>query len=458
MSELAEDGGQLPLEPLRERFAAVCEGAVDPLEVASALESDGVSDRTARAEFGAPDVFALARELYAQVPRRPAGPAPAPDTWQASRALPRGLLYAVPAVCLPAAGALLAGPGVVPTLAAALLAGWGLSQGLSAVGYLRLSAAGPDQARRVLRAGLVTGLLLVPVIVIVTGLAAHAQPGVLLFGAGVAAYMLGACVLLVAGTERELVLSLAPAVTGSALFLLFGRPPDLADLAWAMLAATPLLACAMAVACTARTGPRTGRLLIPAELRAAAPVIALGVLAAGLLAFPVLAGPAGHGGVNTGALVAVVPLALSMGAVERSLLWYRRGARRLLGETDDPGWFRGRAAWLLLAALAQYMAATIVIVWWAVDVAVATGQVRLNAQVMLSITAYLLLGAALFLMLLLQAVRVRAVPLLAAAVVLAAEVALRGHGLTVQLAAAVVLLATVGGYALSCLGLAVRHA
>jgi hypothetical protein len=38
------------LERLAERFRAVCESAVDPLEVASALEFDGVSDRAARTD------------------------------------------------------------------------------------------------------------------------------------------------------------------------------------------------------------------------------------------------------------------------------------------------------------------------------------------------------------------------------------------------------------------------
>ena len=49
-----------PLEELSERFGSVCESAVDPLEIASALEFDGITDRAARADYGAADVFALA--------------------------------------------------------------------------------------------------------------------------------------------------------------------------------------------------------------------------------------------------------------------------------------------------------------------------------------------------------------------------------------------------------------
>ncbi len=458
-TQLAEEN-HLPLEKLAERFAAVCESAVDPLEVASALEFDGVSDRTARAEYSAPDVFTLARQLYARVPRRPAVPAAEPDPWQGSRPLPHGLLYALPAVCFPAAGSLLGGPGVLPALVIALLSGWGLGQGLATVGYLRLGTAGPGQARRVLRAGLTCCLAAVALIMAATMVTVHARPPVIAFGAGEAAYMLGAGVLLVTGAERWLPAAMAPGVTGAAVFLALGKPAQLDYQTWAGLAATPLLACALAVACTGGAGPRggPGRLPNRGELLGALPAAALGVLAAGLLSFPVVAGVSGHGGGNIGALVAGVPLALSMGVAERCLLWYRRATRRLLGATSDPRWFRGQVRLLLLTALAWYVLATIVMTGIALSVTVLAGQVRLGTTPLLAVTGYLLLAAAMFLVLLLQSLRVRLVPLAAAAATLCAELALRGHGLPVQVAAPAALLVTVGGYALARLGDSVLHA
>ena len=120
--QLSEEA-QEPLAELAERFTAVCESAVDPLEVASALEFEGVSDAAARTEYEVPDVFTLARLLYARVPRNPVKPAAEPDPWQTSRPLLHGLLYALPAACFPAAGALLGGPGVLPALVVALLSG-----------------------------------------------------------------------------------------------------------------------------------------------------------------------------------------------------------------------------------------------------------------------------------------------------------------------------------------------
>ncbi|WP_274913435.1 hypothetical protein [Streptomyces sp. WZ-12] len=71
-----------PVKILMHRHRALCERAVDPLEIAAGLEAHGVTDRTA-ARFRHRDVFSLAEELYARVPRadtpEPEEPAGPPD-------------------------------------------------------------------------------------------------------------------------------------------------------------------------------------------------------------------------------------------------------------------------------------------------------------------------------------------------------------------------------------------
>jgi hypothetical protein len=112
------------------RHAALCANAVDPLEIAAGLEAQGVTDRVAGG-FRHRDVFGLAEELYARVPRGavraeaepPAGQPPAGPLRG-----PRIALHLVPgAIC--AAGAVLGrawGPAVVviavPLTLAAMLA------------------------------------------------------------------------------------------------------------------------------------------------------------------------------------------------------------------------------------------------------------------------------------------------------------------------------------------------
>ncbi|MEU3446122.1 hypothetical protein AB0H29_02660 [Streptomyces thermolilacinus] len=71
-----------PVKVLLHRHRQLCERAVDPLEIAAGLEAHGVTDRTA-ARFRHRDVFSLADELYARVPRdedrAPAPAAPPPE-------------------------------------------------------------------------------------------------------------------------------------------------------------------------------------------------------------------------------------------------------------------------------------------------------------------------------------------------------------------------------------------
>lgn len=71
-------GAADPVKALMHRHRELCERAVDPLEIAAGLEAHGVTDRTA-ARFRHRDVFSLAEEMYARVPRGDAAN-PHPDT------------------------------------------------------------------------------------------------------------------------------------------------------------------------------------------------------------------------------------------------------------------------------------------------------------------------------------------------------------------------------------------
>ncbi|MFJ2812005.1 hypothetical protein [Streptomyces sp. NPDC087294] len=89
-----------PVKALLHRHRRLCERAVDPLEIAAALEAHGVTDRTAT-RFRHRDVFSLAEEMYARVsrdeqtapPPQPPAPTPARTGWALRTLLP-GLLCA----------------------------------------------------------------------------------------------------------------------------------------------------------------------------------------------------------------------------------------------------------------------------------------------------------------------------------------------------------------------------
>ncbi|MFE6621722.1 hypothetical protein [Streptomyces sp. NPDC057740] len=76
--------GADPVKALMHRHRALCERAVDPLEIAAGLEAHGITDRTA-SRFLHRDVFSLAEEMYARVPRDTDAP-PSPPPPDAPRA------------------------------------------------------------------------------------------------------------------------------------------------------------------------------------------------------------------------------------------------------------------------------------------------------------------------------------------------------------------------------------
>ncbi|MGW5099322.1 hypothetical protein [Streptomyces sp. NPDC004100] len=93
-----------PVKTLLHQHRDLCERAVDALEIAAGLEAHGVTDRTA-ARFRHRDVFSLAEELYARVPRDddpqpPADPGPGPrirTDWALLTLLPGALAAAAAA-------------------------------------------------------------------------------------------------------------------------------------------------------------------------------------------------------------------------------------------------------------------------------------------------------------------------------------------------------------------------
>ncbi|MFI6346559.1 hypothetical protein [Streptomyces sp. NPDC050560] len=100
-----------PVKALLQRHRDLCAGAVDPLEIAAALEARGLTDRAA-GRFRHRTVFSLAEELYARVshdhphpvaPAPPTAPLAGPGAHWPLRALAPGLVCALAVTALRAA-------------------------------------------------------------------------------------------------------------------------------------------------------------------------------------------------------------------------------------------------------------------------------------------------------------------------------------------------------------------
>ncbi|MGW2290035.1 hypothetical protein [Streptomyces phaeochromogenes] len=159
----ARRGAVDPVKALMHRHRELCERAVDPLEIAAGLEAHGVTDRTAT-RFRHRDVFSLAEEMYARVPRAgdTAPQSEAPDT-------PRvradwALLTLLPgALCAATVTALRLTEGR-PRLAVAVVGVFAISMGLRAAvrrGPLRAARAWhPTTSTRAWTCGLLAYALL----------------------------------------------------------------------------------------------------------------------------------------------------------------------------------------------------------------------------------------------------------------------------------------------------------
>ena len=149
-----------PVHALRERHLACCESAVHPLEIAAELEASGIGPGTA-GHYRHNDVFSLAEELYARVPRRPAAlRTTAPESPWRRRAAPScraAVLYLLPCLGLWLAGRLTGRPGVVVREHWTGPTGWIVLVGAVLFGLVAAVTAGPRTGTAA-RAGYALGL------------------------------------------------------------------------------------------------------------------------------------------------------------------------------------------------------------------------------------------------------------------------------------------------------------
>ncbi|AHH95435.1 hypothetical protein GCM10010174_59510 [Kutzneria viridogrisea] len=402
---IPETKPRTPLDELRERMTSLCAAAVDPFEIAAGLEADGLSDQAVQRKYGFSDVFTLAEELYRQVPREPEEPEPLPDPWTTKRSthVVHGLLFGLPALCYPAAAPLLGGGPALTVLVVSMLISWSLSQAVAYLGYSRTSALDNGGAARVLRLGMAASVGLLALVLGVLLLVSGAGLPVVLFALGQGIYLMAATVLLVRKADKWLFIALAPGVLASLGYVVAGEPQWLNLPVWCVLAGSVLLSVGFAVHQTWNPAPANGPLVTRQTSFGALPYALFGVLTAGLLAFPVVAATAIPALGTKAAPVAALPLSLSMGAAEWNLYWYRSRMRRESQATTRVSRFVARSRLVLGLAVVRYLVVAVLLFATVITTAALIGAGRPEWTQVPAYTAYLALGAALFIALLLQA-------------------------------------------------------
>jgi hypothetical protein len=388
-----------PLDELVDRVRPELGNAVDALQVAAVLESDGISDRGARVEYGYLDVFELAREVYRRLgPALPATPGIASprsrrDWRDGLRQVSHGPLYVLPSAVFPAVMAVVGRRSLVLALVFASGLGWVYAGVTAHAAYRLLGFGRPGAAARVLR----TSTLSAPVAGVALGAAV-----VWLAGGGLAlvvmvvcqlAYQLASTVLVFYREEGRQAIVMVPAFLAGTAYLLWGGN-DLRAGSVAVAVASVTAAFAVAVWATrgrAADGEPPSGALLRAETPMLAGVAAYALCSAVLLLHaeaPYLQG-------RLDIAVAVAPLILAMGFVEWRADRFRERAIDLTRQALSPREFV-RRVWLLLGRemvacllLPTALAALMLAGLWQAGLLSAAGVVMTAAHVALAGAYYL---------------------------------------------------------------------
>ncbi|WP_271188999.1 hypothetical protein [Dactylosporangium matsuzakiense] len=343
---LPRSGPGDPVEALAAELSGRVRAAfVDGLQVAALLEAQGVTDRDARVRYGHPDVFALAAAVHLLLGDRqdPAPPRPAPR--RAWRELLHGGLYLLPSVLFPAVITAAHRPPVTAVVTAGLL-GWVWAGALTWLAQQHLNAGDEPAAGRLLARGSVLGVAVAGAAGAAVTAAGGDRVAVLLVPV-VTAYQLAATVLLFFRAEAWLVTLMAPAAVAGGGFVLAGDWPPAAAIVPAVLGAVASFGVALNRAAPGTGAARAGRLR--AVMRGRWSTFALVVLCTALLAALVLLPQVPLLTDRFDALLATLPLVVSMGFVEWRARRFGERARELLHGDLGPARYRRRLwRWLAL--------------------------------------------------------------------------------------------------------------
>lgn len=377
----------------------LCTQAVDPFEIAAGLEAAGVSDRQARTEYGAASVFELADAMYGLVPRRPLDDGVSIDPWQrpVTRHLLRGVLYGLPGLLYAVALTMLQTSFDAVLLLGATIVASGLGQGLSLLGHVLIGRRQKEAAVALFQTALVFGGLLGALIMVVSWATGSLSPATVLAGCQFA-YLLAATVLMVVDAGFLLLSVLAPGVL-LAILELSGAVAIPREAALGVLALC--VVAAVAAAWSQLNGNpretvrqlRAGFGLSQTDFSMGFSYFVYGLATAGLVSFAVVDAIGGHGNSAAGPIaLMMLPLVASLGVAEWLVYRLRSRALTLLRETTSVDGFRVVARSELALAVFAY-ASLLATLTFAV-VFVFPQEPAL--EFVLSITAYGVLGLALF--------------------------------------------------------------
>ncbi len=356
-----------PVDELVDRVRPMASTAVDPLQVAAALEADGVTDRAAQVQYGYPDVFVLAAEVHRRAGVDHSAAATAREISRRSlaglRDVAHGVLYLMPAAVFPAVLAVLGQRSLLLGLVVAGGIGWVWAGAAAWLAYRLVGRRHPGGAGRMLRWSALSGMPVTAAASLIVVATAHAGYGLVALAVGQMAYQMASTILVFYRREGWLFASMLPAVVVGLGYTVWTGPAArdarivaggyaltrAAFVPWAVAvgAASVLVTLGLALGQTTRrtiAGETRLRDGLRGELRVLTPVAVYTALSAAYL----LGAQAPYILNRLDIAVAVLPLIVGMGVVEWRARRFGEQARALLHRVQYPSQFVPRV-WLLLA-------------------------------------------------------------------------------------------------------------
>jgi len=381
-----------PIDQLARRLNHVCTTAVDPLQITAALESDGITDRIARDEYGFSDVFDLAEELFRRVPRRLKAHIKdiRGERLQTLRELSHGPLFVLPSVAYPALVVLLGIQSMILGLVTSAAIGWFWSLGMTWLAYGLIGRGCVQEAAQLLRRMSLLGISVVGLAAVVITALYGDGSGVVVFAVSQMAYQMAAAILIVYRLEFWLLLGLLPAILANGLYLISGLPVQLA-IAFSIVSVVITLGSAFWA--TIKRIPQAKKYrptLTRSEVLRVLPVFAYGALSAAFVLSENVRGMISH--IDLG--LSITPLVLSMGVLEWQSRRFRERASLLLHQTRNPKEFSSKVWWMFLENMGN--ALLVVFLVSALGLLVLDRMGFLTSQGVMMFLAYLLLGGVFF--------------------------------------------------------------
>lgn len=199
--------------------------AVEPLQVAAMLESQGLNDKIARERYGHADVFSLAETAYSHIKAMDAPPPRAGVLLKRARPAAQmlhGLLYALPAALLPAASGRVGSQWLMPGLVLTTGLGWVLGSVAAQLAYSLIGRGFPRAAGRILRTGLLVGVVAATVTAGVIAMVMSAPVELVALCVMQMAFQIASGILLLYRREGWLGAIMLPAVVAGFAYIVIG--------------------------------------------------------------------------------------------------------------------------------------------------------------------------------------------------------------------------------------------